>query len=432
MLIEFTVGNFRSFKEPATLSMVATKLVSQDRSLDENSIYELPKGPRLLKSAAIYGANASGKSNLIAALQFMRECVIGFARVHSAGSIWVQPFRLSASTIYEPSHFEIVFIAEGRQYRYGFDIDQNRVHREWLYHVPTIREARLFERERDDFTLSDAFREGRGLEDKTRSDALFLSVAAQFNGRLSKAILTWFLITHVSSGLDDADARFVTLSLYRDPTKLREVVALVRALDLSIEDVHVESDSAKLEVPPTPPAAIRIGEKPTSYSDAYRVSTVHRAYDAGGNPSTPQMFDLDRDESEGTRKLFFLAGPVLFALKAGAPIIVDELDARLHPIVTQKLVDLFNSPETNPHGAQLIFTTQDTNLLDNRLLRRDQIWFTEKDRFGATHLYSLAEFQGVRNDASFEKDYVRGRYGAIPFLGDLGRLVGEGNGQTTD
>ena len=130
---------------------------------------------------------------------------------------------------------------------------------------------------------------------------------------------------------------------------------------------------------------------------------MHTTYDAAGQPSGSAVFDLDRQESEGTRKLFSLSGPLLAALGGGTPFVADEFDARLHPIMTRKLVELFNSRRTNPRSAQLIFTTQDANLLDNRLFRRDQIWFTEKDRFGATHLYSLAEFKGVRNDASFRR-----------------------------
>jgi AAA15 family ATPase/GTPase len=149
---------------------------------------------------------------------------------------------------------------------------------------------------------------------------------------------------------------------------------------------------------------------------AYRIKTLHMIYDAAGQPSGSAVFDLDRQESEGTRKLFALSGPLLAALASGTPFVADEFDARLHPIMTRKLVELFNSRQTNPRGAQL-----------NRLFRRDQIWFTEKDRQGATHLYSLAEFRGVRNDASFRKDYIKGRYGAIPFLGDLGRLGGNGD-----
>ena len=165
----------------------------------------------------------------------------------------------------------------------------------------------------------------------------------------------------------------------------------------------------------------------TRIPGAYRVKTVHRTYDAAGQPSGICRLRPRSAGVGGDAQALSLSAAVAGGLACGSAFVADEFDARLHPIMTRKLVELFNSRRTNPRGAQLIFTTQDTNLLDNRLFRRDQIWFTEKDRFGATHLYSLAEFKGVRNDASFEKDYVRGRYGAIPFLGDLGRLGGNGD-----
>jgi hypothetical protein len=150
----------------------------------------------------------------------------------------------------------------------------------------------------------------------------------------------------------------------------------------------------------------------------YAVRTVHAGAGNGSSHPPGETFDLDKHESEGTKKLFAMAGPLVGALKDGKVLVIDELDARLHPMMTREIVNLFNSKQTNPQHAQLIFTTQDTNLLDNRLLRRDQIWFTEKDRQGATQLYSLAEFK-VRNDEAFERNYIQGRYGAVPFLVDL-------------
>ena len=429
MLIELTVGNYRSFKEPVALSMVASKLVSQDQQLDENTIFEPPGGPRLLTSAVIYGANASGKSNLVAALDLMQLMVLDSAwRSQDAGRILVEPFRLSAETLTRPSHFEIVFrTLAGIQYRYGFEADRERMHREWLYHVPTIREALLFEREGDQVRLGAAFKEGRGLAEKTRPNALFLSVVAQFNGRTAELIRNWFLDTEIISGLNDEKARLETLSLWHYPDGFKEIASLLTNLDLSIDDVRLEVDQRELARVQEAMPEWFASEGEHVVPGAYRVKTVHTTYDAAGQPSGSAVFDLDRQESEGTRKLFSLSGPLLAALGGGTPFVADEFDARLHPIMTRKLVELFNSRRTNPRSAQLIFTTQDANLLDNRLFRRDQIWFTEKDRFGATHLYSLAEFKGVRNDASFEKDYVRGRYGAIPFLGDLGRLGGNGD-----
>jgi hypothetical protein len=133
---------------------------------------------------------------------------------------------------------------------------------------------------------------------------------------------------------------------------------------------------------------------------------------------------MDEHESEGTQKLFAMAGPLVDTLENGRILVIDELDARLHPLITREIISLFNSNQTNPHNAQLIFMTHDTNILSHKFFRRDQIWFAEKDKFGATHLYSLAEYK-IRNDASFENDYIQGRYGAVPFIGDLSHLIGE-------
>jgi AAA15 family ATPase/GTPase len=154
-----------------------------------------------------------------------------------------------------------------------------------------------------------------------------------------------------------------------------------------------------------------------------KVTTLHKKYDSDNKFKSITLLDIDTHESEGTKKLFALAGPILKILKEGKTLIIDELDARLHPLLTEAIIRLFNSNETNPNNAQLVFTTHDTNLLTNKLFRRDQIWFTEKNKVGATDLYSLAEFKGVRSDASYEKDYIAGKYGAIPFIGGLQRLV---------
>jgi hypothetical protein len=433
MLIEFTVGNYRSFKDPATLSMVATKIVSQDKRLDQENVIEVPGGPDLLTSAAVYGANASGKSNLVEALNFMRSFVLGSAEgTRATGGIRVEPFRLSTETINRPSHFEIVFVALDRQYRYGFEASRDRVHREWLYYVPSAREARLFEREGERISLSSVFREGRGLEEKTRPNALFLSVAAQFNGDTARTITNWFLDMDVISGLDDTWSRDTTLTLWDDPDGFAQVARFVKGLDLNIEDLKLEQDQRLIEQYRAEFPDLFAPDRDWKMPGAHRIKTMHRRFDATGNLQGVELFDLDNHESEGTRKLFALSGALLASLACGTELIADEFDARLHPLITRRLIELFNSREHNPRRAQLVITTQDTNLLDNRLFRRDQIWFTEKDRFGATHLYSLAEFRGVRNDASFERDYVRGRYGAIPFLGDPGRLTGNGDGQTTN
>lgn len=430
MLVEFTVGNFRSFKDPVTLNMAATRLVARDKHLDENNLVQVSGAPPLLISAAIYGANASGKSNLINAMHFMRSFVLNSpVETRPTGAIDVEAFRLSSETARQPSHFETIFLIEGKRYRYGFELDKERITSEWLYHVPGSREARLFERDTDKVVLTNAFKEGRGMKERTRPNALFLSVVAQFNGPVAQKILRWFRDFKVISGLQDEGLRPYTVESFHSGEHRDEILKLVLKLDLGISNLLVESEPLSLDsLPAGMPEEFRkwLMNMPRGDTEAVSVNvkTMHRKYSGDDQLGEPELFDLDDNESEGTKKLFSLAGPLVDTLKTGKVLAVDELDARLHPLMTCAIIRLFNSKESNPCRAQLIFTTHDTNLLDNKLFRRDQIWFTEKDRRGASHLYSLAEFK-IRNDALFERDYIRGRFGAVPFIGDLRRILDE-------
>lgn len=439
MLVEFTVGNYRSFREPQTLSLLAAPLKSKDSSLDENNVFDVPNNPSLLTSAVIYGANASGKSNLFQALDFMRSFVLESPKETKAtGGIDVEPFRLSTVTSDQPSHFEIVFIASGKRYRYGFEVTQEQVEAEWLYFVPSIREARLFERDGQAFNLGSSFKEGRGIDQHTRPNALFLSVVAQFNGSTAQKLIAWFERLGSIPGSSDPRAQFFTKDQMQNSEKAHEIRHLIGRLDLGITDLEVEvgresnwlpfPSSLPDEVPDELRRAFTTLNSYFSNSEHVFIHTVHPQYDEAGNVVDQVRFDLWSYESEGTKKLFEISGPLLKTLQEGNVLVVDELDARLHPLLTRELVCLFNNRETNPKSAQLIFNTQDTNLLDNTLFRRDQIWFIEKDRQGASHLYSLAEFR-VRNDKSFERGYIQGRYGAIPYLGNLQTLVSESHAE---
>lgn len=434
MLIEFSVGNYRSFKDVVTLSMEATALKARDESVDENNVFEAGKNQRLLKSTAIYGANASGKSNLVRALRFMRSFVLNSARESQAGDlIDVEDFRLSTETEDEPSYFQVVFLINDKQYTYGFEVDKTKVIAEWLYHVPSTKQAVLFERDPDEATwVKRGFKEGKDIEERTRENALFLSVVAQFNGSIARKILKWFRELDVSFRMSEGWDEVGVMLEFENSTYQEEVQKLVTSLDLDVDRIELKN-STRTSTPSMEPS-----EGVTITSSIIRVTraamvTYHKKRDAGGIVISQEEFLLGEHESEGTKELVALALPLVHTLKQGGVLIVDELDARLHPLMTCAIVRMFNSNVTNPNNAQLIFTTHDTNLLDNALFRRDQIWFTEKDRYGATHLYSLAEFkleneQRVRNDASFEKDYIQGRYGAIPFLGELTRLLGDENG----
>jgi hypothetical protein len=361
----------------------------------------------------------------------MREFVLHSHReTQPTGAIDIERFRLSSEAVVQPSHFEMVFVVDSIRYRYGFEVTPERVESEWLFSVPSTREAKLFERFGDDIELSERFREGREIEARTRSNALFLSVVAQFNGPIAQRVIRWFRQMGIASGLQDRGMRLYTMRRFFDGTHRDDIRELIRRLDLGIEDIVVEKTSApvNLDFPDGMPEALRTALatlRDLPGSEFFAVRTIHGRAGNGEAPAIQEVFDLDDQESEGTKKLFSMAGPLMNALKEGQLLVIDELDARLHPLMTREIISLFNSRQTNPQHAQLIFTTQDTNLLDNRLLRRDQIWFTEKDRQGATQLYSLAEFK-VRNDEAFERNYIQGRYGAVPFLGDLHSIMEAG------
>ena len=416
MLVEFTLGNFKSFRDRTTFSMVAANLTSEDSALDEGNVIPIKKGLRLLKTAALYGANASGKSNFGVALRFVRRLVLDSAReAATPAGFGLELFLLNRESREQPSFFEMVFRLNGTQFRYGFEVSRAHIASEWLFHVPKTKEVALFVREGQEIDVRAGFKGGKGLEPRTRPEALFLSVCALFNGPIAQQIGGWFRDFAVTTGLQDDDFREQTLERMRDIPRRGSLVNFIRSLDLSVDDIFIPVFTPLMSLP----IEWTEDERHSATELAQKIFVVHRP-EAGGTEALA-YFDLDQQESQGTRKLIAMAGPLQDVLEKGRVLFVDELDARLHPLMTRRIVELFHSPLTNPKGAQLIFATHDTNLLDKSLFRRDQIWFTEKDAQGATHLTSLADYR-VRNGAAFAKNYLDGRYGAIPFLGDLDRL----------
>lgn len=431
MIIEFSVGNYRSFKDIKTLSMVAAKIKSKNKELDTNNVFPLTDKVDLLKSAVIYGANASGKSNFIKALKFMDSFVSGSTTDYQSGDpIPVDKYRLSTETDNKPSHFEIVFFHDQTKYRYGFEVDSRKIHSEWLYYTPNVRESKLFVRSEDEIFRTSVFKEGKGLYKKTRENALFISVVAQFNGKISIGILEWFQNLGFVSGITDNEHKVFTMGAIQSGLIKNETLSFIKEMDLGIMDLNVvKKKSSALEIKRVDELVKDAPEDDREDIKEYLLRSknlnvnIFRKRFGDNNLFVDEIiFDIEDDESEGTKKLFYFLGPVFYSLKFGFPLIVDELDARFHPLITRSIINLFNSNKTNPNNAQLIFATHDTNLLNKLYFRRDQIWFTEKDKYGATDLYSLAEIK-VRNDASFEKDYILGRYGAIPFIGDVSHVL---------
>jgi AAA15 family ATPase/GTPase len=423
MLIQFSVRNFRTFKEKATLSLIASNY-DKDREA-ENILEDANFKLRVLKSAVIYGANASGKSKFMEALLFMRSFAISSSRESQKGDeIEVHPFKLNVETENEPSEFEVIFTYNNVMYRYGFEANKEVVVSEWLYYRPKTKEVELFFRDYQNFDLhtrnfnkgSIAVKEGL-----VRDNALLLSLAAQMNDATSIQVLEWFRNLKIISGLREEGYQGFTMSRTKDPLHKQKILELLKAADLGIQDIKLDMldiDALPKDMPKELKERLIKESKEENAEIFSDIITTHKKFNNDRQFVENINFSMDDDESSGTQMFFALTGPVLNVLENGFSLVVDELDSKLHPNLICKLVSLFNSKELNPKDAQLIFNTHDTNLLSSGLFRRDQIWFTEKNKFGEARIYSLADFKTdeVRKTEPFEENYIRGKYGAIPFL----------------
>jgi len=432
MIVEFSLGNYKSYRKIRKFNMVATSDVTH---FEENvATVAMSHGQKdrtinVLKSAVIYGANASGKSNLLNAVKFMKKFVFKSSKdMQIDEEIAVEPCIVAEGSQDKPSHFELNFFDNGVLYRYGFEVTTAAVTSEWLFFSPKGKEAKLFVREQGKYDMGPYFREGKGLPEKTRDNALFLSVCAQFNGKQSTKILNWFKNLNVISGIQDKGYLQFTLSKLNDKDFLENIKNFIRYADLGIEDISFKQRDVALS---KFPEAIRAKisqeiEKRGDESVKAILQQFHftHAKFNGNTRAEPIAFEQNQ-ESQGTQKLFAIAGPILDTLKFGKTLFIDELDTRLHPLLTQYLIRLFNSRKSNAKNAQLIFATHDTNLLSSRFFRRDQIWFAEKDNLSTTDLYSLSDFK-LRKDATFNKDYIMGKYGAIPYISQNSFILGEG------
>jgi uncharacterized protein len=424
MILQFSIKNFKTFKDRVTLSLIASNYDKDTREHD-NIYYEENFGLRLLKSAVVYGPNASGKSKLMEAFMFMRHFIINSSKESQKGDkIDIEPFMLSVETEDEPTEFEVVFVYKSILYRYGFEVTKERVISEWLFQKPKTKEIEVFYRDENNIdTHSRSFTKGRTVvkEGLVRNNALLISVAAQFNDNIAINVIDWFERLKTLSGLNESGYQGYTMSKTEDPKHKAKILDLLKAADLGIQDIQLE----KLDIDKLPkdiPKEIRDkiikqvnDEKAEFVSD---VLTTHKKYNLNRKAIGNVSFSLDDDESSGTRKFFALTGPILDVIENGYTLVVDELDSKLHPNLVCKIVSLFNSKELNKNNAQLIFNTHDTNLLSTGLFRRDQIWFTDKNKYGEARLYSLADFKSdeVRKTEPFEENYIRGKYGAVPYL----------------
>ena len=419
MLLEFTVENYRSFYTRRTLSLQAQKL---SEAAKDNVAHELSYN--ILKTFAVYGANSSGKSNLIDAMQTMGFCVLTSVKLNPQETLYYDPFLLLKGNA-APTMFEISFIKGDHCYRYGFSYTKTVIVDEWLFRktTPRSKEHALFIRNEEGIAFDDStFPEGVGLETKVHDNRLFLSLCAQLGGEISSQVISWFEWDFgVASGLNNQDYRlFSKRQFHERRNSSRKALDFFKTLQLGFNELQtyeeletIPKDTPKENMPPL--SLVVTGKK------RIEIESVHNLYNQKGVVCGSVNFPFDDKESAGTRKLFDLSGPIFDTLERGNVLVIDELDAKMHPLISQQIIRLFNNPTTNPHNAQLIFTTHDTHLLSTKMLRRDQIWFTEKNEAEQTDLYCLTDIvlpDGTkpRNDANYEKNYIAGRYGAIPYI----------------
>ena len=428
---EFSFGNFRSFKDIQTLNLASAKIKSKYESIDESNIItdSKYKDASFLKSKAVYGANACGKSNIVKAFVTFIRIIQQSVKDEEILNL-VEPFRLSTETENEPSFFQLIFWVGDVRYRYGFELDDTKIFAEWLYAKPGERELAYFIRENQEIIEIDKtnFSEGNKLvslfDDSStdneifRNNSLFLSSISSLGfGKLSKQLTDNIASIFVINGLGHSGLFSYAGNSLSDEKRKKYIINFLKYGDTGIEDIDT------FDVPSEGSSKESKTENTNSEKDKKTklVVSTRKKYDENLEFLEDEPFPFRMMESEGTLKLFELSPFVFEALKENRPLIIDEFDARFHPLLTKKIIELFNSK--NNLSSQLIFTTHDTNLLSADLLRRDQIEFVEKDKYGASHLYSLVKFKGIRNTASFEKDYINGKYGAIPFLGDFEKLL---------
>lgn len=422
MLLEFSVRNFRSFRDEQTLSLFA----GSGDELRETHTMPIPGSDdeRALRSAVIYGPNASGKTNLLLAVDAMKKIVVNSAsRLQRGDEIsWIDPFRFTEEMRNSPTTFRVTFLLDEVEHEYKFKANREKILKEGLYSYPKGRRRRIYER-----TLDSNHPEGKfeksphfgGQKEQiwqaTRANALYLSTAAQLNNEDLSQVYDWFrnTLTYLTGRRMAADhpGSTYTARACEDQATREEVLTLLNAADVGIRDLYVEKESTDI---PDPILELIESDDFEEHRDQIEEDLGRKIRFQHTQGSDPEGFlDLE-DESHGTQQFFALTGPILDVLENGWVLLVDELDSSLHPKMVLEVVGLFNNPETNPHGAQLIFNTHDTTLLDQDVLRRDQVWLTEKFQEGATTLTPLLDFSPRKDSEALEKNYRQGRYGGIP------------------
>ena len=416
MLLNFAVENYRSIGERQVLSLMAVDGLPHKESL--LSSYE---GRSALPLAVLFGANASGKSNILRAFGAMRNMVVGSVRLNPEESLdEYEPFLLNEERRTDKTEFEIEFLFELdgtlQHYRYGFCFTGKAIEEEWLFETKDGEELCLFTRgEGNELDVDpQLFPEGVNKADALHSNRLFLSLVAQLKGDVSTSIIAWFRESRFITALHTEQYIGRTFRFLNDDNVYSQhAKRFLRDIDVSIQDLSFEEEKIDREKYPVEMREV-LDKLIDSGIQKLRVQSIHNCYNLEGAIIGQEQFDLEGKESEGTQKITELLGLIFGTLSQGTLLVVDELDAKLHPLLTRAIIQLFTNAELNKKGAQLIFTTHDTNQLNLDYVRRDEIWFTEKTQQEETQLYSHINFEDFDEYAYVADEYVRGRYGAIP------------------
>jgi AAA15 family ATPase/GTPase len=423
MIIEFSVENFLSFKDLTTFSMGASKSFKE---FDDTHTITVDDKLTLLKSAILYGNNAGGKSNFIEAIGFMKATVLNsFPEAlmdNEERKFPLRKFELSSKSESEPGFFEMLFIHSGKRYRYGFEIDYDKIVSEWLFHT-TTKEVALFKRNLQKLDINkSSFPEGIGKEDDMKENVLFLSYLAMLGKDISTSIINWFKNTNIIDDIYEPGYKQYTINKLKiDKRFFNWVLHFIKYLEISylsttedIDKIDFDILKEKTKDEETIDLLTSIQKIQSKQPKRDLLVTYHRKYDENNVLIDTIPFKFDKQESEGTKKLLYLLGPWYDSLQNGKIIVVDEFDSRLHTHLTLRLIDFFH--KYNKSNAQMICAVHDVSLLNKETFRRDQIWFIEKNQFGASELISLADYKNVRNTAAYDKNYLDGKYGAIPYF----------------
>lgn len=419
MLVQFSVENYRSVKDVCELSMVASRYYKEN---EQENTFEtgIADCPRLLKSVVIYGPNGAGKSTLLEAMKFVESFVLNSAPKSQAGEeINVTPFRLSKDTRNQSSNFEIIFIEDGVRYEYGLCATRERVTEEWLIAFPNGVPQKWFHRIYDPETAAYAYKYSKhfeggrmrgGWQKQTRQNASYLSTAIQLNNEQLTPVYNWFFRRLATLRPDGLSSEF-TAEYCLDSDFKKSVIEFISSADIPLSNIEVETlKYLDMKFPDNIPTAFKEEIAKSLKDKEYHEVSFVRTDDAG----EAVRFKL-AEESQGTQGLFNFAGPWIDVITNDLVLFVDELDSSLHPLIVHHLVDILHKSGSN---AQIIFTTHDTTILSQKILRRDQVWLLKKNKFHASELYPLSDYK-IRDGEAIEKGYLSGRYGAVPFIKDM-------------